>query len=690
MLYAGSGMSVRQSIGVISSYQQQHYDEAGTAPGLVGRRSPRRLAGVAIEDPSSHTQPQLPGADRRPSPLHLDASRRSPRDSSMTAGGSRPGSGRTTLITPAPISPRDAAAIAAGADRRTTFASQKSFSYDVPSVEPPPQLHYRKQSEPIVGSTGPGQRQRQTITGAGRLLPRLPISGTQLEHHISQLMKYRGGAAGGGMNLSVDTSSGPPQLTADFVAELKELRRQISPSRKTTAAAIPEDQEETTPVVQSAAVGTPRRSPVSYDASGTASELQSAGRRQTFAGQKSLSYEVNQFVQYQPGTERLRDYLDENEIKEFEIEDADGTGVSVWVPPATLSGATTQMSRLSVGMTAGRRASRVGGQRRAHFAEQRSFSCEAASSSSAQTAATTHRGATQPAAGQLDVTARRYTRDSNIRLVRQSKTEAIDAAEMPTASSSRDSVTSRRRDRPPSAEAEPGGGTPVYRPRHHQTSEPAADHTYGLRSTALGYSDCDTRAAAMSISSSGVPRGVIADSTETSSRKPTRDMRPLERHCSMVTGAVVERDVDVASPSSGRRHTTGQVHDRRHADTAAAGTSKHPRHSRSPGDGGSYATERSRVLTTDVDKGTGADTLVEAHRKTSPRRVTVETGKDSERTRPTSATSQTVSGHAATYHGRRTTESHDRDRCSSDTTSLYKIIIVHVIALISNSVKVKS
>ena len=657
MLCADSPMSVRSSTTIIPSYQQHYGDEASTAAGLLGRRSPRRSAAAAAEDASSHTQQQVPAADRRPSPLHLDTSRRSPRDTSVTAGGggSRPGSGRSTLIAPAPISPRDAAAIAAGADRRTTFATQKSFSYDVPSVEPPPELHYRKQSEPIVGSTAPGQRQRQAVYGAGRLLPRLPISGTQLEHHISQLMKYRGSAAGA-MNLSVDTSTGP-QVTADFVAELKELRHQISPSRKT--AAIPEDQEAA-PVVHAAA-GT-RRSPVGYDPPG-ATELQSTGRRQTFAGQKSLSYEVNQFVQYQPcvgaGTERLRDYLDENEIKEFEIEDADGTGVSVWVPPATLSGATTHMSRLSVGMTAGRRASRVGGQRRAHFAEQRSFSCEAASP--AQTASA-HRG-TYPTAGHLDVSCRRYPRESNLRLVRQSKTEAIDSVEVPT-TSSRDSVTSRRRDRAAPADAEQVGGSSVYRSRHHPTPEPAADLMYGLRSTALGYGDCEARGTAAG-GSSGVPRGVIADSSETSGRKPTRELRPLERHSSMVSGGVDERDADVGATSSGRRHTTGQVHDRRHPDTATGDvrTTKNPRHGRSPGDGASYATERSsRVLTTDADKSAGVDTVVEGHRKTSPRRVTVESGKDSDRTRPTSAT-QTGSGHAATYHSRRTTDLHDRDRC---------------------------
>jgi len=184
---------------------------------------------------------------------------------------------------PAPISPRDAAAIAANVDRRTTFATQKSFSYDIPSVEPPPLLHYRKQSEPIVGSSG--QRLRQTVGGGGRLLPRLPISGTQLEHHINQLMKYRGGTVA--MNLSVDTTTGT-QVHADFVAELKELRRQISPSHKT---AIPEEPTAAPPPVIHPAAGT-RRSPVGYDPS-PASELQSTGRRQTFAGQKSLSYEVN-------------------------------------------------------------------------------------------------------------------------------------------------------------------------------------------------------------------------------------------------------------------------------------------------------------------------------------------------------------------------------------------------------------
>ena len=150
----GSG---RQPASVIS--YQQHYDDAdSTSAGQlpISRRSPRRSAAVGADDPSCTqrsppppppTQQHVP-VDRRPSPLHLDASRRSPRDG-MSAVTGRPGPGRP------PISPRDAAAIAAGADRRTTFATQKSFSYDVPRVEPPPHVHYRKQSEPIVGSSGP-------------------------------------------------------------------------------------------------------------------------------------------------------------------------------------------------------------------------------------------------------------------------------------------------------------------------------------------------------------------------------------------------------------------------------------------------------------------------------------------------------------------------------------------------------
>ena len=291
----------------------------------------------------------------------------------MSAVTGRPGPGRP------PISPRDAAAIAAGADRRTTFATQKSFSYDVPRVEPPPHVHYRKQSEPIVGSSGQ-RMSRQPVGGGGgggRLLPRLPISGTQLEQHITQLLKYRGGT-----NLSIDAASGPSsqQLNAEFVAELKELRRQISPSHKT--ATIMEAGAAAPPT----SAATSRRSPGGLDPALVSETPQSDGRRRTFAGQKSLSYEVNQFVQYQPSAvgsgsggggsgERLRDYLDENEIKEFEIEDADGTGVSVWVPPATLGerdDATTHSSRLQGGPAA-RRATRVGGQRRAYFAKQRSF-----------------------------------------------------------------------------------------------------------------------------------------------------------------------------------------------------------------------------------------------------------------------------------------------------------------------------
>jgi len=171
------------------------------------------------------------------------------------------------------------------------------------------QVHYRKQSEPIVGS---GQRSRQASGGGGggggRLLPRLPISGTQLEQHISQLLKCRGGA-----NLSID--AGPQQLNAEFVAELKELRRQFSPSRKTEAAAAA-TATAPAPVGHATSAAASRRSP-GLDPALVSQPGQSDGRRRTFAGQKSLSCEVNQFVQYQPsaGGERLRDYLDENDTE---------------------------------------------------------------------------------------------------------------------------------------------------------------------------------------------------------------------------------------------------------------------------------------------------------------------------------------------------------------------------------------
>jgi len=658
VLFVVSPMVGRQSTTIISSYTQ-HYDESDntSAQLSISRRSPRRYAAVGAEDPSCRRSPppqqQVP-VDRRPSPLHLvasDASRRSPRDIASSATG-RPGSGRPAP----PLSPRDAAAIAAGADRRTTFASQKSFSYDVPSVQPPPQVHYRKQSEPIVGSSGSGQRQRQSVGGGGRLLPRLPISGTQLEHHINQLMKYRAGPAA--MNLSVDAPSGPQQLNTDFVTELKELRRQISPSHMTTV----KETEVAAPVIHPAS-GT-WRSPVGS----LISDVESTGRRQTFAGQKSLSYEVNQFVQYQPSgsstsTERLRDYLDENEIKEFEIEDADGTGVSVWVPPATLSDRHdgTQVSRLG-GTTAGRRASRVGGQRRAHFAEQRSFSCEAASSAPASTG---HRG-TQHVTGHADAVGRRYARESNLRLVRQSKTETMDAAvEIPATSTRADGTQSRRRDRVTAAETEAGGA--VYRSHYHQTtdrSDAVAEHTSG-RSAAIGYSEFDARGAAVATTGNSGVR-YSGDSTERN-RKSAKELRPLERHSSMASG-VDERDVDVAASSSGRRHTTGQMRDHRYQDPAAAdvrstkNAAEIRRYGRSPVDG-SYSAERSRGL--DVDKKV-ADMAVDVHRKTSPRRVNVDAGKDTERTRP--SVTQSGGGHATTYHSRRTSDLHDRDRYQSQLT----------------------
>ena len=625
-------VSGRQSSSIIS--YQQHYDDAdNTTSGQfpISRRSPRRCAAVDADDPSCRRSPppppqQMP-VDRRPSPLHLvasDASRRSPRDNVSAAAGSGRGG-----AAPPPISPRDAAAIAAGADRRTTFATQKSFSYDVPRVEPPAQVHYRKQSEPTVGS---GQRYRQPV-GGGRLLPRLPISRTQLEHHISQLLKYRGGTAA--MNLSVDTSGGPQQLNAEFVAELKEHRRQISPSHK---AAI-KDAATAAPVGHPAAAS--RWSPGGLDSS-LVSEPPSDGRRRTFAGQKSLSYEVNQFVQYQPsgsGAERLRDYLDENEIKEFEIEDADGTGVSVWVPPATLGDREdgTYASRLNVPTAAARRATRVSDRRRAHFAEQRSFSCEAAASSAP--VATGYRGSSGP-----DTVGRRYARETNVRLVRQPKTEALDAVDISTTSA---------RDGAPSREKPTTADTEVYRPHHHQTSDSSVEQAGGR-----GYGEFD-------------PRGTVVLATGNSggrystdrNRKSAKEKLPLERHSSMASG-VEERDVDEAAVSSGRRHTTGQVPDHRHQDTGivdARATTELKHYSRVPVDT-SYPAERGRVLMTEVDTGTG-DMVVEVGRKTSPRRVNVDAGKDTERVRP--STTQ-LGGHAASlaasYQCRRTNDFHDKAR----------------------------
>jgi len=448
-------------------------------------------------------------------------------------------------------------------------------------------------------------------------------------------MKYRGGTAA--MNLSVDVGGGQQQqLTADFVAELKEFRRQISPSHKTGI----KDVQMAAPMIHPASGS--RRSPVISPVP----EHQSTGRRQTFAGQKSLSCEVNQFVQYQPsgpGTERLRDYLDENEIKEFEIEDADGTGVSVWVPPATLSDRSdaTQASRLGV-PTAGRRASRIGGQRRAHFAEQRSFSCEAASSTPARTK---HRE-TQHVPGHADDVGRRYARDSNLRLVRQSKTETPDAVKMPATSAIRDSTQSRRRDR----DAEAGGA--VYRSHHHQATETVVEHA-SSRSTAVAYGDGDpTRNLASGSARYG------GDATDRSRVKSTKEMRPLERHSSMMSGAE-ERDADVTAALSGRRHTTGQMHDHRYQDSASTKNAADVRRYARPPADVSYSTERGRVLATEVDKKTSGDVVADVHRKTSPRRV--EAGKDTgERSRPP-ATTQSV-GHVTTYHNRRTGDLHDRDR----------------------------
>jgi len=276
----------------------------------------------------------------------------------------------------------------------------------------------------------------------------------------------------------------------------------------------------------------------------------------------------------------FRSYLDENEIREFEIEDADGTGVSVWVPPATLRDdpATHAPSRLSCAL---RRASRVGGQRRAYFAEQRSFSCEAAASSA-------------PAAGTAAqvrgvAVGRRYAaRETVMRLVRQPKTEAAPDAPADV------SATSRRRDKPTTtADSEPGV---AYRPRHHQA--PDSEHAAGGR----GYVDFDPRGA--TAGTGGVGGRYIGAER---SRKSV-----LERHSSMVSG-VEERDAEVtAAASSARRHTTGQVPDHRHHDpglavtkTAVATESKH--YGRAPPADTAYLPDRGRVLMADVDKGAGTD-----------------------------------------------------------------------------------
>jgi len=223
-------------------------------------------------------------------------------------------------------------------------------------------------------------------------------------------------------------------------------------------------------------------------------------------------------------------------------------------------------------------------------------------------------------------------------------------------SSTRDSVTSRRRDRAPAADAE--AGSAVYRTRHHQTSEPVVEYAYG-RGTAIGHGGDGGDARGTVVAATGSSGGGVEPS-----RKSTREMRPLEQHASLASG-VDERETDVTATSSVRRHTTGQVHDHRYQDTStgdvrAAKNSavELRRYSRSPADG-AYSTERGRGLAaTDADMKT-ADVVVEGHRKTSPRRVTVDAGKETERTRPAVVQS---GGHAA-YYSRRTSDLHDRDRC---------------------------
>ena len=265
---------------------------------------------------------------------------------------------------------------------------------------------------------------------------------------------------------------------------------------------------------------------------------------------------------------------------------------------------------------------------------------------------------TQHVAGHTDAVGRRYARESNVRLVRQSKTEAIDAVEMP-APSARDGIQSRRRDRAAAADAEASGT--AYRSHHHQASDAVVEHAGG-RSTTAGHIDSDSRDTVVTATgTSGLRYSGDRDNAERN-RKSAKEMRPMERHSSMVS-AVDERDVEVIAASSARRNTTGQVHDHRNQDTAvvdvraANNALEVRRHGRPPADS-SYSAERSRVLVAEVDKKT-ADKVVEVHRKTSPRRVNVDSSKDTERTRPSVTQS---GGHVATYLSRRTNELHDKDR----------------------------
>lgn len=246
-------------------------------------------------------------------------------------------------------------------DKRAAFSDQKSFSCEVPSQQMKTDTAcHRKQSEPTVAASS-----LQAPKSRGRLLPQLPMQGPELEKHINQVCCY---------NELVDLLQTQPSATG------------------VAASTHPSQPPEIR--ISYGQYDSPQMSPGLADSS-------TRNKRRCFAGQKSFSYEVNQYskvvqdgpvssssatsvsqrkhgsapIVYQPVVKinRMRDYFDENEIEEFEIEPATTlrSGATDLAPYTATVEATRVCTVPTV--TTGAAARRLG------FSNQRSLSCEQAS-----------------------------------------------------------------------------------------------------------------------------------------------------------------------------------------------------------------------------------------------------------------------------------------------------------------------
>lgn len=230
-------------------------------------------------------------------------------------------------------------------ERRTTFAEQKSFSYDVPSLQVRPEIQHRKQSEPIVGSCGLPPKSR------GRLLPRLPIEESELGKHISQIFRF---------NQSVD------------VLQLRPACSSLASMGVKTGSSAPQPPMAVKPPVEIEVTIE------EVDDKPPESSSDDTDRRKSFSEQKSFSYEVNEYFQYEQGddaksgeasaTSRMRDYLDANELRQFHVDSRDLRDDELYEADVVHTRRCRAMSQALV----------LGGKRKG-FADQKSFSYELAS-----------------------------------------------------------------------------------------------------------------------------------------------------------------------------------------------------------------------------------------------------------------------------------------------------------------------